>query len=46
MVSFGQPTHVFDFDKIGEPHHDFKGEQKGESIVTLDGKKSNFPEVT
>ena len=43
MVSFGQPTHVFDFDKIGKHTMIMRESKKGESMVTLDGKKVMLP---
>ena len=43
MVSFGQPTHVFDFDKIGKHTMIMRESKKGESIITLDGKKVELP---
>lgn len=43
MVSFGQPTHVFDFDKIGKQTMIMRESRKGEEIVTLDGKKVTLP---
>jgi len=43
MVTFGQPTHVFDFDKIGKHTMIMRESKKGESIVTLDEKKVELP---
>src|SRR3989338_3980166 len=43
MVTFGQPTHVFDFDKIGKHTMIMRESKKGESIITLDGEKVELP---
>lgn len=43
MVSFGQPTHVFDFDKIGKHTMYMRESTKGELLITLDEKKVELP---
>ena len=43
MVSFGQPTHVFDFDKIGKGVMYLSESSKGEVLITLDGKRVVLP---
>lgn len=43
MVSFGQPTHVFDYGKIGRQSMIMRESKKGELMVTLDGKKVELP---
>lgn len=37
-LCFGQPTHIFDYDKIGEHAMKVRSSNKGETITTLDGK--------
>ncbi|MDH7476549.1 MAG: phenylalanine--tRNA ligase subunit beta [Microgenomates group bacterium] len=43
MVALGQPVHVFDYDKIGKKTMIMRLSKKGETIVTLDGKKIILP---
>jgi phenylalanyl-tRNA synthetase beta chain len=48
MKAFGQPVHAFDFDQIlpdknGIPTMILRASKKGETIVTLDGKKHTLP---
>ena len=39
MMEMGQPTHIFDFDKIGSDKIQIRKSTKGESITTLDETK-------
>ncbi len=39
MIDLGQPVHIFDIDKISLQTFILRSSVKGESIVTLDGKK-------
>ena len=39
MMEMGQPTHIFDFDKIGSDKILIRKSTKGESITTLDESK-------
>jgi phenylalanyl-tRNA synthetase beta chain len=39
MMEIGHPTHVFDYDRIGTNRFLIRHAKKGETIVTLDGKK-------
>lgn len=39
MVTLGQPTHVFDYDKIAGHEMKMRESQKGEKITTLDGRE-------
>lgn len=43
MLSLGQPTHIFDYDKIAGKKMILRESKKGEKIITLDGKKINLP---
>ncbi|MDO8497095.1 MAG: phenylalanine--tRNA ligase subunit beta [bacterium] len=43
MLSLGQPTHVFDYDKIARHTMIMRESKKGEELVTLDGKKIKLP---
>jgi len=39
MISLGQPTHIFDYDKIGRHQIVMRESRPGEEIITLDEKK-------
>lgn len=43
MVELGQPTHTFDYDKIGSGKMILRESQRGEEITTLDGTKRHLP---
>ncbi len=43
MISLGQPTHIFDYDKIVGKKMIMRLSKKGEEIETLDGKKIILP---
>lgn len=43
MVAFGQPVHIFDYDQIKKGLMLMRQSNKGETIVTLDGKKVTLP---
>jgi len=43
MHQFGQPVHVFDYDKIGQHKMIVRQAKKGEKITTLDGKTHTLP---
>jgi len=43
MLVFGQPSHMFDYDKIGQGKMWMRESKKGEEIVTLDEKKITLP---
>lgn len=43
MLSLGQPTHVFDYDKIGKQTMILRESKRGEKITTLDGKTLTLP---
>ncbi len=43
MLSFGQPTHMFDYDKIGGHLMHMRESQKGEKLITLDGRDIKLP---
>jgi phenylalanyl-tRNA synthetase beta chain len=43
MVAFGQPVHIFDYDQIKKGLMHMRQSNKGETIVTLDGKKVTLP---
>jgi len=43
MHEMGQPVHVFDYDKINKHLMILRKSRKGETIVTLDGKKHTLP---
>lgn len=43
MVSLGQPTHVFDYDKIKGAKMKLRESKKGEKVTTLDGKEITLP---
>jgi phenylalanyl-tRNA synthetase beta chain len=44
MLELGNPLHAFDFDKIEGHHVVVRQAQKGEQLVTLDGKNRVFQE--
>lgn len=44
MHAYGQPAHVFDYDKIVGRTMTLRASQKGEKLVTLDGKSHTLPE--
>ena len=43
MLALGQPTHVFDYDKIQNATMLMRASQAGEKITTLDGKSYTLP---
>jgi len=43
MLSLGQPTHIFDYDKIGKQTMILRESKKGEKITTLDKKEITLP---
>jgi len=43
MLSLGQPTHMFDYDKIKNHKMVLRKSKKNEELVTLDGKKIKLP---
>ena len=43
MLSLGQPTHIFDYDKIGKQIIILRESKKGEKITTLDKKEIALP---
>lgn len=43
MLSLGQPTHTFDYDKIVGAKMLIRESKKGEKVVTLDGKTITLP---
>lgn len=43
MLSLGQPTHIFDYDKIGKHEMILRESKKGEKITTLDEKEIILP---
>ena len=43
MLALGQPTHVFDYDKIGKHTMILRESKKGEKIITLDEKEFILP---
>ncbi len=43
MLSLGQPTHIFDYDKIGKKKMILRQSRRGEKITTLDGKEITLP---
>lgn len=43
MRLIGHPTHVFDYDRIAGHTIKIRESQKGEEIVTLDGKRHSLP---
>lgn len=43
MLSLGQPTHMFDYDKIGKASMILRESKKGEKLITLDSKEIALP---
>ena len=43
MIALGQPVHLFDYDKIGQQKMIMRKSERGEKIVTLDGKEIELP---
>jgi phenylalanyl-tRNA synthetase beta chain len=43
MHAFGQPAHVFDYDRITHGVMKLRAAKKGETVVTLDGKTRTLP---
>lgn len=43
MLSLGQPSHIFDYDKIAGHKFVMRESKKGETITTLDGKAFKLP---
>lgn len=43
MLALGQPAHVFDYDRIEGKKMIIRESKKGETLVTLDGKKIILP---
>ena len=43
MLEMGQPVHTFDYDKIAGHKMILRESKKGESLITLDGKKHILP---
>lgn len=43
MLSLGQPTHIFDYDKIGKHGMILRESKKSEKITTLDEKEITLP---
>ncbi|MBI2051738.1 phenylalanine--tRNA ligase subunit beta [Candidatus Roizmanbacteria bacterium] len=43
MIALGQPTHIFDYDKIKDHAMILRESKKGEEITTLDGTKITLP---
>jgi len=43
MMTFGQPIHMFDYDKIAKHHMIIRESKKGERLLTLDGKEITLP---
>lgn len=43
MRAYGQPVHVFDYDKIGGHAMTLRASRTGETLVTLDGKRHTLP---
>lgn len=43
MLSLGQPTHVFDYDKISQASMLMRESRAGENVTTLDGKSYTLP---
>ncbi len=42
MIELGHPTHVMDYDRIKTGKLIIRNSKKGESLITLDGKKYNL----
>lgn len=43
MHEFGQPTHIFDYDKIKGAQMTLRESREGEKVTTLDGKEYSLP---
>ncbi|MCL4364162.1 phenylalanine--tRNA ligase subunit beta [Patescibacteria group bacterium] len=43
MITYGQPIHMFDYDKIVDHHMIVRESKKGEKLVTLDEKEITLP---
>ncbi len=43
MFELGQPSHIFDLDKIGKKTMIMRKSKKGEKIITLDGREITLP---
>ncbi len=43
MHAYGQPAHVFDYDRIANHSMELRASQKKEKLVTLDGKQHTLP---
>ncbi len=43
MITLGQPTHMFDYDKIAGHFMKLQESQKGEKLTTLDGRDIRLP---
>ncbi len=43
MHAYGQPVHVFDYDRIADHVMELRASKKGEKLVTLDGKSHTLP---
>lgn len=43
LHAYGQPAHVFDYDKIKNGVMKLRASRKGEKLVTLDGKTHDLP---
>lgn len=43
MHAYGQPAHVFDYDRITDGSMKLRASNKGETLVTLDGKTHTLP---
>ncbi|MBI4226183.1 phenylalanine--tRNA ligase subunit beta [Candidatus Roizmanbacteria bacterium] len=43
MIAFGQPVHIFDYERISKSTMNMRLSRKGEKIVTLDGKVITLP---
>lgn len=43
MFTYGQPIHMFDYDKIKDHKMIVRESKKGEKLVTLDGKEIDLP---
>ncbi len=43
MHAYGQPAHVFDYDKIKNGVMKLRAAKKGETLITLDGKTHTLP---
>ncbi len=43
MISLGQPTHMFDYDKIADHKMILRESKKGEKLITLDDREFEMP---